>query len=225
VNFLALAAEILRKDLRIEARSREGVNTLLFFSALLVFLFRFALGPTEAQVRQGAPGLLWFAFILTGLWGLVRAFQIEQENDCLEALRLVPGDLGGLYLGKVVGGCCVMVATELAIVVMFGLFFHLDLWPAGVRLVPVLILGTVGFVAIGTLFAAITAHLKAREVLLPLLLLPLVIPVLLPASRLTELALAGESLGAEPHWLRLLLVFDLVFLVLGYLTFPFVMED
>jgi heme exporter protein B len=108
---------------------------------------------------------------------------------------------------------------------MFGLFFHLDLWPAGARLVPVLILGTVGFVAIGTLFAAITAHLKAREVLLPLLLLPLMIPVLLPASRLTELVLAGESLAAEPHWLRLLVVFDLVFLVLGYLTFPFVMED
>jgi len=225
VNFLALAAEILRKDLRIEARSREGVNTLLFFSALLVFLFRFALGPTEAEVRQGAPGLLWFAFILTGLWGVARTFQIERENDCLESFRLVPEGLGGIYLGKVLVGCCLMVATELMILAMFGLFFHLDLWVATAWLVPVLVLGTVGFVAIGTLFAAITAQLKAREVLLPLLLFPLVIPVLLPASRLTELALAGESFAAEPHWLRLLVVFDLVFLVLGYLTFPLVVED
>ncbi len=225
MTWLTLAGQVVRKDLRIEARSREGVNILLFFSALLVFLFRFALGPTEAEVRQGAPGLLWFAFILTGLWGVARVFQIERENDCLESFRLVPGDLGGIYLGKVLVGCCLMVATELVILAMFGLFFHLDLWSATAWLVPVLLLGTVGFVAVGTLFAAITAQLKTREVLLPLLLFPLMIPVLLSASRLTELALAGESLGAEPHWLRLLLVFDLVFLVLGYLTFPFVMED
>ncbi len=225
MTWLTLAGHVFRKDLRIEARSREGVNTLLFFSALLVFLFRFALGPTEAEVRQGAPGLLWFAFILTGLWGVARTFQIERENDCLESIRLVPEGLGGIYLGKVLVGCCLMVATELMILAMFGLFFHLDLWSATAWLVPVLLLGTVGFVAIGTLFAAITAQLKAREVLLPLLLFPLVIPVLLSASRLTELALAGESFAAEPHWLRLLIVFDLVFLVLGYLTFPLVVED
>ncbi|MFQ5840168.1 MAG: heme exporter protein CcmB [Candidatus Methylomirabilales bacterium] len=225
MSLLLLAGQVLRKDLRIEARSREGVNTILFFSALVVFLLRFALGPTEAQVRQGAPGLLWFAFILTGLWGMTRTFQVEQENDCLESLRLCPGDLGGLYLGKVLVGCCLMGVAELMILTMFGLFFHLDLWPAVTRLIPVLGLGTLGFVAIGTLFAAITAHLKAREVLLPLLLFPLVLPVLLAASRLTELALAGEALGAEAHWLRLLVVFDLVFVVLGYLTFPFVMED
>lgn len=225
MNFLALTGQIFRKDLRIEARSREGLSTLLFFSALLVLLFRFALGPTEAQVRQGAPGLLWFAFILSGLWAMARLFQIERENECLESFRLVPVDLGGLYLGKVVVGCCLMMATELAILGMFGLFFHLDLWPAAGRLIPVLLLGTVGFVAIGTLFAAITAHVKTREVLLPLLLFPLMVPVLLAASRLTELVLAGESLGAEPHWLRLAVVFDVVFLVLGYLTFPFVMED
>lgn len=225
MSFLALAGEILRKDLRIEARSREGLTTLLFFSALLVFLFRFALGPTEAHVRQGAPGLLWFAFVLTGLWGMARLFQIERENDCLEFLRLTPGDLGGLYLGKVLAGCCLMLAAEVAIVIMLGVFFHLDLWAATVRLVPVLVLGTVGFVAIGTLFSAITAQLKTREVMLPLLLFPLMVPVLLAASRLTDLALAGEAFAVEPHWLQLLLVFDLVFLVLGYLTFPFVMED
>lgn len=225
MSFLALAGQILRKDLRIELRSREGVNTLLFFSTLLVFLFRFAVGSSEAQVRQAAPGLLWLAFILTGLWGMARTFQIERENDCLEFLRLAPGDLGGLYLGKVVVGCCLMWATELAILAMFGLFFHLDMLPVIGPLLPVLLLGTVGFVAIGTLFAAITANLKAREVLLPLLLFPLMVPILLAAGRLTDLGLAGESLGAEPHWLRLLVGFDVVFLVLGYLTFPFVMED
>lgn len=225
MSFLALTGQILRKDFRIEVRSREGVNTLLFFSTLLVFLFRFAVGSTEAQVRQAAPGLLWLAFILTGLWGLARTFQIERENDCLESLRLAPGDLGGLYLGKLLVGCCLMWATELAILAMFGLFFHLDMWPVIGPLVPVLLLGTVGFVAIGTLFAAITAHLKAREVLLPLLLFPLMVPILLAATRLTDLGMAGESLWAEPHWLRLLMGFDVVFVVLGYLTFPFIMED
>lgn len=225
MSFLALTGQILRKDLRIEVRSREGVNTLLFFSILLVFLFRFAVGSSEAQVREAAPGLLWLAFILTGLWGMTRTFQIERENDCLEFLRLAPGDLGGLYLGKVVVGCCLMWAAELAILAMFGLFFHLDMLPVIGPLVPVLLLGTVGFVAIGTLFAAITANLKAREVLLPLLLFPLMVPILLAAGRLTDLGLAGESLGAEPHWFRLLVGFDVVFLVLGYLTFPFVMED
>lgn len=225
MSFLALTGQILRKDLRIEVRSREGVNTLLFFSTLLVFLFQFAVGSSEAQVREAAPGLLWLAFILTGLWGMTRTFQIERENDCLEFLRLAPMDLGGLYLGKVVVGCCLMWATELAILAMFGLFFHLDMLPVIGPLVPVLLLGTVGFVAIGTLFAAITANLKAREVLLPLLLFPLMVPILVAAGRLTDLVLAGESLRAEPHWLRLLVIFDVVFLVLGYLTFPFVMED
>lgn len=225
MSFRALAVEILRKDLRIEVRSREGINTLLFFSVLLVFLFRFAVGSTEIQIRQAAPGLLWLAFILTGLWGMTRIFQVERENDCLELLRLVPGDLGGLYLGKVLIGCCLMWAAELAILAMFGLFFHLDMLPVIGSLIPILVLGTVGYVAIGTLFAAITAHLKAREVLLPLLLFPLMVPILLAAGRLTHLALSGESLMAEAHWLRLLIGFDVVFLVLGYLTFPFVMED
>ncbi|MCH6588763.1 MAG: heme exporter protein CcmB, partial [Proteobacteria bacterium] len=156
MSFLALAGQILRKDFRIEVRSREGVNTLLFFSTLLVFLFRFAGGSSEAQVREAAPGLLGLAFILTGLWGMARTFQVERENDCLEFLRLAPGDLGGIYLGKVVVGCCLMWATELAILAMFAAstvaIFQTDVK----RMLAYSSVAQIGYIVLGISFASET---------------------------------------------------------------------
>jgi heme exporter protein B len=215
---------VLRKDLAVERRAKEGANALGFFAILLLFLFYFALGPDRERIRVALPGLLWLAFLLAGLLGLGRAFALERENDCLDALILAPGDKGGVFLGKAAGTTALMLGMEIAFIAATGFFYNLDLWPAVPRLVVVAVFGTLGFAAVGTLFAAMTAQLRAREVLLPVLLLPLAVPVLLASVRLTEWALAGEPWGAALDWWQLLLGFDVVFLVVGFLVFEFVLE-
>jgi heme exporter protein B len=215
---------VLKKDLIVERRSKEGANALAFFAVLLLFLFYFALGPDGERIRQALPGLFWLAFILAGLLGLGRAFAVERENDCLDGLVLAPGDKGGIYLGKVAGTTALMLAMEVAFIAGTGIFYNLDLWPAVPRLLVVALAGTVGFAAVGTLFAAMTAHVRAREVLFPVLLLPVEVPVLLGSVKATEAALAGEPLSAVAQWLQLLLAADVVYLVAGLLTFDALLE-
>lgn len=215
---------VLRKDVVVERRAKEGLNALIFFAGLLLFLFYFALGPDRDRIRGALPGLFWLAFVLAGLLGLGRAFALERENDCLDGLIVAPGDKSAIYLGKVAGTTALMVVMEAAFIAATGFFYNLDLWPAVPRLLVVAVAGTVGFAAVGTLFAAMTVQLRAREVLLPVLLLPLVVPVLLAAVRLTEGALAGEPWGTALPWWQLLVGFDVVFVVVGLLTFEFVLE-
>jgi heme exporter protein B len=219
-----VAWAVLRKDLAVERRAKEGANALAFFAILLLFLFYFALGPDGERIRAALPGLFWLAFILAGVLGLGRAFALERENDCLDALILAPADKGAIYLGKVAATTTLMLAMEVAFVVASGVFYNLDIWSAVPQLLVVAVAGTVGFVAVGTLFGAMTAHLRAREVLLPVLLLPLAVPVLLASVELTQLALAGQGWDQAAPWWQLLLGFDVVFVVAGLLTFEFVLE-
>jgi len=223
-GFSRRAWAMLWKDLVVERRAKEGANALAFFAILLLFLFYLALGPDQERIRGALAGLFWLAFILAGVLGLGRAFALERENDCLDGLILASGDKGGLYLGKVAGTTVLMLAMEIAFIVATGLLYNLDLWGAVPRLLLIALAGTVGFAAVGTLFAAMTAQLRAREVLLPVLLLPLVVPVLLAAVRLTEAALAGEGWADSAPWWQLLVGFDVVFVVAGVLVFEFVLE-
>jgi heme exporter protein B len=205
------------KDVTVELRARERVNAMLFFAALVVFVFNFAVGP--------APGLLWLAVLFTGMLGLGRSFQAERENECFEELLLTPGDRESLYLGKLAGNLLFMVAAEVLIIPLFGVLYNLDIWRHLPSLLLVAILGSIGFSTIGTLLAAMTAHMRAREVMLPLLLLPLTVPVILGAVRSTEAILLGEGLGSVAHWLKLLVGFDVVFVVVCPLAFEFVLEE
>lgn len=222
--FVRTARAVFWKDLLVERRAKEGANALAFFAILLLFLFYFALGPDRERILTALPGLYWLAFILAGLLGLGRAFALERENDCLDGLILAAGDRGAIYAGKVAATTALMLAMEVVFVTATGIFYNLDLWPALPRLGLVALCGTVGFAAVGTLFSAMTAQLRAREVLLPVLLLPLTVPLLLAAVRLTEAALAGEPWAMTASWWQLLLGFDLVFVVAGLLTFEFVLE-
>jgi heme exporter protein B len=170
------------------------------------------------------PGLLWLGFILTGLLGVGRAFVVERENDCWEALRLAPGDKSAIYVGKLAGNLLLMLVVEAILVALFGIFFNLDLVGVLPALVVVIGLGTVAFAAVGTLFAAMTSQVRARELLFPVLLLPVQAPVLLAAVKATEAVLLGEPLGSVAHWLKLLGVADVIFVAVGVLTFDFVLE-
>jgi len=215
---------VLWKDLLTERRSKESLNAVLFFALVLVFLFQFALGPDRDRLRAALPGLLWLGFILAGLLGLGKSFMTERANDCWEGLRLTPGDKSAIYLGKLLGNGILMAAVEVVLLILFGVFYGVDLWPARGPLAVVLLLGTVGLAAMGTLFAAMTAQLRARELLFPLLLLPAQVPVLLATVSATDAALLGQPLGEVSHWLKLLLAADVVYVMIGILTFEFILD-
>lgn len=215
---------VLWKDLLTERRSKEVLNALFFFALLLLFLFQFALGADREQLAAALPGLLWLGFILAGLLGLGRSFVAERDNDCWEGLRLTPGDKSAIYVGKFLANCALMAMVEALLLVLFWIFFNLDLPGALLPLAAVLALGTVGFAAIGTIFGAMTAQVRAREVLFPVLLLPVQAPMLLATVSATQVTLAGQPLSDAAQWLKLLAAADLVYLVVGMLTFEFILE-
>jgi heme exporter protein B len=212
------------KDVLSEGRSKESLNALLFFSLLLLFVFQFALGPERAQVEAALPGLLWLGFILAGLLAFGRTFLGERENDCWEGLVLAPGDKSAIYLGKLAGNMLLMAVVEAVLLLLFALFFGIDFTRVLAPLTLVLALGTLGLAEVGTLFGAITAQLRARELLFPVLLLPAVVPVLLASVSATQVLLLGQALAEAAAWLKLLAAADLVYLVVGLLTFEFVLE-
>ncbi|MFQ5896780.1 MAG: heme exporter protein CcmB [Candidatus Methylomirabilia bacterium] len=215
---------VLWKDLLTERRSKANVNALFFFALLLLFLFQFALGPDRERLAATLPGLLWLGVILAGLLGLGRTFLAERENDCWEGLILAPGDKSAIYLGKLAGNILLMGMVVVVLLAFVGFFSNVDLWGRIPRLAAVILLGTVGLAAIGTLFGAMTAQLRARELLFPLLLLPALVPVLLATVKATEAVLGGQALGEVSHWLKLLAAADLIYLVVGFVTFDFLLE-
>ncbi|MBI3624866.1 MAG: heme exporter protein CcmB [Candidatus Rokubacteria bacterium] len=224
MTFARRAWIILWKDLLTERRSKESLNALFFFALLLLFLFEFALGPDRERLVAVLPGLLWLGFILAGLLALGRTFIVERENDCWEGLVLTAGDKGAIYLGKLAGNFLLMAAVEVVLLSLFGIFYNVDLWPSLAPLSLVILLGTVGLAAVGTLFGAMTSQLRARELLFPLLLLPVQVPVLLGTVKATEAVFQGLALADVGHWLKLLAAADLVYLLVGLLTFEFILE-
>jgi heme exporter protein B len=222
--YLRRAWAVFWKDSLVERRSKEMANGLFFFAFLLLFLFHFALGPDRARIEMAFPGLLWLGFLLTGLLGLGRTFLGERENDCLEGLVLAPGDKSAIYLGKVAGGVVLMLLLQVFLLLLFTVFYNLEMRKVLPGLAFVGALGAIGFAAVGSLFAAITAQVRARELLFPLLLLPVVIPLLLGAVAATGELVQSHSLSAARHWLALLAGADLIYLTTGFLTFEFILE-
>ena len=224
LTFARRAFIVVWKDLLIERRSKETLNALFFFALLLLFVFQFAVGPDRERLAGTLPGLLWLGFILSGLLGLGRTFVAERENDCWEALLLVPGDKSAIYVGKLAGNVLLMLTVAVLLLALFTIFFNIDLAPAIPALAAVVVLGTLGLASVGTLFAAMTASVRARELLFPVLLLPAQVPLLLAAVSATQSLLLGRPLAEVGHWLQLLAVADLVYLVVGLLTFEFILD-
>jgi heme exporter protein B len=224
VSFARRAAVVVWKDLLVERRSKETLNALLFFALLLLFVFQFALGPDRERLAGVLPGVLWLGFILSALLALGRTFLLEREHDCWEGLLLAPGDKSAIYLGKLLANLALMAVVETLVLALFVVFFDINLARAFPGLPLVVALGTLGLGAVGTLFAAMTAHVRAREVLFPVLLLPVQIPVLLATVKATEALLLGEPLSAVAHWVKLLVAADVIYVVIGLLTFDAVLE-
>lgn len=224
MTYARRAFVVLWKDVVTERRSKATLNALLFFSLLLLFVFHFTVGTDRERLTAALPGLLWLGFVLSGLLALGRTFLVERENDCWDGLLLAPGDKSAVYLGKVAANLLLMLVVEAILLLLFAFFYNVDVGRALPALSLVLLLGTLGFAAVGTLFAAMTAHVRAREVLFPVLLLPVEVPVLLASIKATEAALAGEPLSSVAPWLQLLVAADVVYLVAGLLTFDALLE-
>lgn len=216
---------LLWKDLLLELRRRDSLLTMFFFGTLLLFVFHFAFDMPPDKVAELAPALLWLAFLFTGTLGLAQLFQAERDNHCLDALLLSPLDRGALFLAKTGFNLILMLAVEVVVIPLFWILFNLSGWNLLPQLFLVTLLGTVGFCVLGTITAAITLRARARELLLPLVLFPLMIPVILATIRCMETVLRTGSFGDATSWLRLLLGFDVIFLTIGVLIFDWVIES
>jgi len=218
---------VLWKDLVSEWRSRDRAVAMLLFSLLVVVVFHFALPSGMGERTQElAPGLLWVAYVFAAVLGLNRAFSVELENDALTGLALVPSDRGWVFLGKAGASFVILAVVQAVTALVFAIVFELgELRQPGtvVRLAGIVALGSLGVCAVGTLFAAIAVRTRFREVMLPLLLLPLLIPILSGAVRATAELLLHGRLEAEP--LQLLLVADAVYLIASFMGFEYVLDE
>ena len=224
MSYARRALIVAWKDLVVERRSKETLNALLFFSLALLFVFQFTLGPDRERLAAVLPGVLWLGFILSGVLGLGRTFLVERDNDCWEALLLAPGDKSAVYVGKLAASLALMLVVEAIVLALFTLFFNVDLWPVLPGLALVIVLGTLGIAAKSAPTAAMTAQVRTRELLFPVLLLPVLVPVLLGTVKATEALLLREPLTSVAHWWQLLVAADVVYVVVGLLTFDVILE-
>jgi len=224
MNLLSQTFLLLKKDLVIELRRRESLLTMFFFGTLLLFVFHFSFDLVPERVAEMTPALLWLAFLFTGTLGLAQLFEAERGNHCLEALLLSPMDRGALFLAKTAFNFILMFLVEIVVIPLFWILFNLRTWDVIPYLFLVTLLGTVGFCVLGTLLSVVTLKARARELLLPLILFPLMIPVILGTIRCMETILRVGELGDALPWLRLLIGFDVIFLTVGVLIFDWVIE-
>jgi heme exporter protein B len=215
---------VLRKDLRIEWRTKESLASFAVLGVLLVVIFSVALDPAPDDAPRLVPSVLWATFVFTGLLGIQRGFVLERENDCLGGILASPLDPAALYLGKLASNVVLLAVMQALVVPLVAVLLHADVGGVLPALLLVLFLGNLGFAALATLFAAMTVRARAREVMLPLLLLPLLVPVLIGGVKATEAALGG-GLSAAAAPLSVLAAFDVIFLVAGVLLFEQVIRD
>jgi heme exporter protein B len=214
---------IARKDILAELRSREMLSTMGAFAVLVILLFAFAFDLRVAKAGTVAPGALWVVIAFAGMLGLGRSLTSEIDRGSFDALLLAPVDRSAIFLGKTIGIIIFMFAIEAVILPLFVVFFNLPFLQPTILLIVAL--GTIGYGGIGTLLATMAANTRLREVLLPVLLLPIAIPALLAAVKCTAGALDGREFADWANWFGLLVAFDLVMIGAAFLVYDFVVED
>ncbi len=222
-SFFRKVWAIVVKDIVAELHTREMVSAMLVFSVLALLIFSFALDLRGAVARAAAPGVLWATVAFAGTLGLSRSLAREQQSGCIDGLLLAPMDRSAIFFGKALGNLAFIIIVEIVLLPLASALFNVPLLRTGVLVV--MALGTVGYAAVGTLLAAIAVNTRAREVMLPILLLPLVIPVLIAAVRATGGLVEGETLAEVGGWVRLLVAYDLVIVAVSMLTFGYVVEE
>jgi heme exporter protein B len=213
---------IVWKDITSEMRTKEIATSLVAFALLVIVVVSFTLEPGE-NTSPIAAGILWVAFTFAGVLGLSRSFVIEKDKGCLQGLMLCPVDRSILYLGKMLSIVVFMIVVEVIIIPVFIVLLDQSGFPP--QLAVIALLATIGFAAVGTLFSAMAVNTRAREVMMPLLFLPVASPVIIAAIKSTALVLAGGSWGDIASWLGIMAAFDAIFLAVSPLVFEFVIEE
>ena len=214
---------IFWKDILSEIRTKEILTAVLVFGLLVIVIFNFAFEPESGTMGLVAPGILWVAFTFAGVLGLNRVFAVEKENSRLSGLMLCPVDRVAIYWGKLLGSFTFMLIIEIIITPIFLVLLNLPLFLPGLALI--IVLATLGFTSVGTLFSALAVNIRARDIMLPILFLPVVIPVIISAVKATALVLEGGPWGDMLTWLQIMIGFDIIYLVIATLVFEFVVEE
>jgi heme exporter protein B len=224
-EFLRLSAAIAAKDVRLELRSRTALLSAIVFSALVLVVFNFARDPTALSAVDLAPSVLWVTFAFGAVIALNRAFYVERENAAIDGILLAPVPRSALYVGKLLANLAFVGVVEAVALPLFVLFFNVDMGHALWGILGVTALATIGFVAVGTIFSAMVVRTRFAELMLPVLLLPFMVPPLVGAVQVTAKLLAGRPLSEMLGWLRLLALYDIVFVTLCILVFPAVVDE
>ncbi len=223
-TYLRKVAAIVGKDIATEIRTKEMVSAMFVFSLLIIFIFNFAFDLRAENVQALAPGVLWVAIAFAGMLGLSRSFVLERDQGVLDGLLLAPVDRSAIYFGKMIGNALFISIVEIFILPFFIILFNQPLSTLPM-LIGVVVLGTIGLSGVGTLFSAMAVHTRAREVMLPIMLFPVIVPLMLAAVRLTSAVLDNTPFEDASHWLALLVAFDVIFIAVSFILFEFVVEE
>jgi len=222
-SFLGAVRAIVWKDLAAELRSRELLSSMLVFALLVILIFNFAL---ELDVKARATvtgGVLWVTFAFAGTLGLNRSMATEKDRGCLDGLLLAPVDRSVIYFGKAIGNLVFMFVVEAIVLPIYSILYNVNLFQPGLLLV--ILLGSVGYVAVGTLLASMAVQTRTRDVLLPILLFPLVIPVLIAAVKASTGILEILPMDQIRPWINLLVVYDIIFTAVAFMLFDYIVEE
>lgn len=223
-NLLKDALTIARKDIKNELKTKQMIGMMLVFAALVMIIFSFAFDPTNNMVKAVVPGLVWVITVFAGILGLNRSFVSELENHSLTGLRSAPIDSASIYIGKVLANLFLVTIVQLVSIpvlfILFGYRFHGSyLW-----FMLIVVIGTLGFIIVGTFLAALAANAKNSEMLLPVLLLPLISPLIIAGVQATRIVLEETDMSACLSWLQLMGAYDLIFLAACFMLFEFILE-
>jgi heme exporter protein B len=221
--FLRATLAVIWKDLVAEWRSRELISAMLVFALLVILIFNFALDLDAAARASVASGVLWVTFIFSGTLGLNRSMATEKDRGCLDGLLLAPVDRSAIYFGKMIGNLAFMLLMAAIVLPIFSVLYNTNLFVPGLLLV--ILLGSIGYVAVGTLLAAMAVQARTRDILLPILLFPVTVPVLLASVKASAGYLQGLAMSDIHPWLNLLIAYDVIFTAVAYMVFDYVVEE
>tara|TARA_B100000315_G_scaffold153252_1_gene141937 strand:- start:3505 stop:4176 length:672 start_codon:yes stop_codon:yes gene_type:complete len=223
MKFWSKVITIAWKDALSEMRTKETISAVLVFTLLVIVIFNFTFGANQEVMAVVAPGILWTTFVFAGVLSLNRAFIPEKEQGCLEGLMACPVSREVIYTGKVMSNLFFMLIVESIALPIFAFLFNLPFLSP--QIIVIAVVTTIGFVTVGTLFSALAVNTKAREMVLPILFLPIVIPILIGAVKASELTLAGQSWNDLALWLQIIVAFNVIFLVVSLLIFDSVIAE
>jgi len=214
---------VIWKDLVAELRSRELLSAMLVFALLVIIIFNFAL-ELDPKTRAGVTaGVLWVTFIFAGTLGLNRSMAIEKDRGCMDGLLLAPIDRSAIYFGKVIGNLIFMLIVEIIVLPLYSLLYNINLFKPGLMLV--ILLGSIGYIVVGTLLATMAVQARTRDILLPILLFPVALPVLMASVKASNGFLQALPMAEIQPWLSLLIVYDIIFTAVAFMVFDFVVEE